>query len=184
GGMGDVYLAVDTTHGGQVALKTLRDCTLDPARLLLFKNEFRAAADLAHPNLVTLFELGYDDGLWFFTMEYVEGVPLIAGIRRTTDAGASSSIETRAEFPTLPTMPANPQALSSTPPTLPPDVVAEQPLCDIGLFSSAMAQILDALEYLHQQGVVHQDLKPNNILIDRHGVIRILDFGLAHRIGR
>src|SRR5690606_12744079 len=91
---------------------------------------------------------------------------------------------TRAEFPTLPTMPANPQALSSTPPTLPPDVVAEQPLCDIGLFSSAMAQILDALEYLHQQGVVHQDLKPNNILIDRHGVIRILDFGLAHRIGR
>lgn len=67
GGMGDVFDAVDLEHGGQVALKTLSGTEIDPERLLLFKNEFRAVADLSHDNLVPPYELCVHDGLWFFT---------------------------------------------------------------------------------------------------------------------
>jgi hypothetical protein len=45
-------------------------------------------------------------------------------------------------------------------------------------------QICDALQYAHDQGVVHRDIKPENILIDRHGSIKIADFGLAKLVGR
>ena len=73
GGMGSVYLVRDEQLGAEVALKTLNLSTgLD---LYQFKREFRSMADLKHPNLVTLHELISEGSLWFFTMEYVAGIP-------------------------------------------------------------------------------------------------------------
>jgi eukaryotic-like serine/threonine-protein kinase len=73
GGMGSVHLVYDEQLGTEVALKTL---TLNSGTdLYRFKREFRALADTKHPNLVTLYELVSEDSLWFFTMEYVAGVP-------------------------------------------------------------------------------------------------------------
>ncbi len=184
GGMGDVYDAIDTEHGGRVALKTLRG-DLDPERLLLFKNEFRAVADLAHKNLIPLYELGHHDGLWFFTMERVDGVGLAHAIRRTTDVRFDTG-SVPLPLPTaMPTHRASPRARSGARKVDDvPATPAEAPLVDLDLLVATVAQILDALEYLHQQGVVHQDLKPSNILIDAGGTVRLLDFGLAHRIGQ
>ncbi|MEM9490803.1 MAG: serine/threonine-protein kinase, partial [Myxococcota bacterium] len=72
GGMGVVYEALDRERDVVVALKTLRIQSAN--QLLRFKREFRAVRDIRHRNLVELGELFEDGGLWFFTMELVDGV--------------------------------------------------------------------------------------------------------------
>src|SRR5678815_982150 len=74
--MGVVYEAVDHMRGARVALKLLEN--LAPDALFRFKREFRALSDINHPNLITLHELVSSDGYWFFTMELVDGVDLLA----------------------------------------------------------------------------------------------------------
>jgi eukaryotic-like serine/threonine-protein kinase len=79
GGMGVVYAAHDLRRDREVALKTLRLLSAD--QILRFKNEFRALQDLHHPNLVILGELMEVRGLWFFSMELIEGVDFLAYVR-------------------------------------------------------------------------------------------------------
>jgi serine/threonine protein kinase len=76
GGMGAVYEAEATSGGARVALKTLT--RLSPAGLLGFKQEFRRAAQLSHPHLVSLYELSQDGGVWFFSMELIRGPHLLS----------------------------------------------------------------------------------------------------------
>jgi tetratricopeptide (TPR) repeat protein len=80
GGMGVVYAARDHHRQCQVALKTLRAATRTAQRRL--HDEFLVLQDLAHhPNLVSLGELFDDDGLWFFSMELVDGVDFLRHVR-------------------------------------------------------------------------------------------------------
>ncbi|HKP62422.1 MAG TPA: AAA family ATPase [Polyangiales bacterium] len=79
GGMGVVYEAFDEERRSSVALKTLTK--LDAAGIYRLKNEFRALADVPHQNLVQLHELFADDGLWFFTMDLIDGVAFDRWVR-------------------------------------------------------------------------------------------------------
>src|SRR6266496_2121591 len=77
GGMGEVFLAHDTSLGRKVALKLLRrDFTRNEERLRRFQQEARAASALNHPNILTIYEIGHDGSLQFMATEYVEGETL------------------------------------------------------------------------------------------------------------
>ncbi|MBW2278936.1 MAG: protein kinase, partial [Deltaproteobacteria bacterium] len=79
GGMGEVFRVRDRQRGAVVALKLLRRA--DPTALYRFKQEFRALADLSHPNLVEFYALVAWEDKWFFTMEYIEGVHFLTYVR-------------------------------------------------------------------------------------------------------
>lgn len=90
GGMGIVYEVDDRERGQVVALKTLRH--RGGHDIYQLKREFRNLADVAHPNLATLYDLIIDDDLCFFTMELVEGTSFVEYVRH---APAGSSVEDR-----------------------------------------------------------------------------------------
>jgi eukaryotic-like serine/threonine-protein kinase len=77
GGMGEVFLAQDATLGRKVALKLLRaEFTGNEDRLRRFRQEARAASNLNHPNILTIYEIGSEDSTHFMATEYVEGETL------------------------------------------------------------------------------------------------------------
>ncbi len=84
GGMGTVYETWDRERHGLVALKTLGHA--DPAAVYFLKNEFRALAEVTHPNLVALHEFFGDGERWFFTMERVRGRDFRAHVALRDDA--------------------------------------------------------------------------------------------------
>ncbi|HTM20268.1 MAG TPA: serine/threonine-protein kinase, partial [Kofleriaceae bacterium] len=156
GGMGDVFEVHDRHRDMRVAVKTLR--TLDPVALYRFKREFRAVAELAHRNIVALYDLFAEGTDWFFTMELVPGAGFIEFVR----AG---------------------RRLSDREPTPTPGVQGELPhvhgQVDLGRLRSALGQLAEALVALHDGGLVHRDLKPSNVRITPEGRLVLMDFGIV-----
>ena len=136
GGMGEVYLAEDMKLGRKVAIKILsEEYTTNRDRLHRFEQEAAAASNLNHPNILTIHEVGADQGRHFIATEYIDGVTL----RRKA---AEAPLEIRE-------------------------------ILDIAI------QVASALEEAHAAGIVHRDIKPDNIMVRRNGYVKVLDFGLA-----
>ena len=77
GGMGEVYLAEDTKLRRKVAIKLLpSQFTADQDRLRRFEQEACTASGLNHPNILTIHEIGSEDGTHFITMEFIDGATL------------------------------------------------------------------------------------------------------------
>ena len=101
-----------------------------------FRYEAQAAAQLAHDNIVTVFEAGEVDGRYFFSMRYIHGKSLA-------------------------------------------EMVDRRPL-DNRAAATYLEPVARAVAYAHQHGVLHRDLKPQNILVDKvTDVPLVADFGLA-----
>jgi beta-lactam-binding protein with PASTA domain/tRNA A-37 threonylcarbamoyl transferase component Bud32 len=141
GGMASVYLALDTRLDRDIALKVLRrDLAQDAAFASRFRREARSAARLSHPNVVSVFDQGEDDGHMFLAMEYVPGQTLREVMR--------------AEGPLTP-----------------------RAALDI------MAPVLQALGAAHRAGIIHRDVKPENIILrEDDGTVKVADFGLARAV--
>jgi tetratricopeptide (TPR) repeat protein/tRNA A-37 threonylcarbamoyl transferase component Bud32 len=148
GGAGVVYRVFDRQLAREVALKLLRQAS--GRDLYRFKKEFRALADIVHPNLVALHELHAADGEWYFTMELVEGVSFIDWVRPSSDAGPARSRQ---------------------------DIITAN--VEIARLHGALIQLVDALIALHRAGKLHRDLKPSNVLVTQTGRLALLDFGLV-----
>ena len=137
GGMANVYLAEDIILQRKVAVKVLRlDLQKETQTLARFQREALATSELSHPNIVSVLDVGTDNGLPYMVMEYVDGPDL-------------------------------------------KDYILDNSPLDLHEVIRIMDQILSAMTLAHKHNVIHRDLKPQNILMDKRGNIKIADFGIA-----
>ena len=158
GGAGTVHLALDRETGEEVALKKLS--RVDSRSVARFKREFRSLADLHHPNLVKLYDLQRDGGEWFLTMEYVDGADLATALAEDLDVQ---------DVHTSGTVPANDNWSSPT---------------RITRIVRTFQQLALGIQAVHRAGMLHQDLKPSNVVVAKSGRVVVLDFGLVRELGR
>ena len=171
GANGVVYEVFDRLRKRRIALKTLVEST--PASLLGFKREFRALAELRHPNLVHLYELvSPAEGSAFITMELVEG----SDFRHYARKVAASPGLTLRPTPTL-TEPALIGARRA-PRSLDERVLESTP-AHLDELRAALLQLVAGLRALHAAGKLHRDIKPSNVMVSTEGRVVILDFGLS-----
>jgi hypothetical protein len=140
GGMATVYRAQDILLGRTVAVKVLDESRAkDEAFLARFYREAQAAANLDHPNIVSVYDIGQDGSRHYIVMEYVEGRDL------------KELILESAPFP------------------------IERAL-------SIAIRVCAAVGAAHKAGLIHCDVKPQNILVAPDGRVKVTDFGIARAL--
>ncbi len=140
GGMGVIYKARQSRTDRLVALKTILSGMLaGEDQLQRFRTEAEAVANLDHPNIIPIYEVGEHDNQLFFSMKLIE----------------TGSLEDQ----------------------------IEHYKADHKAAAKLIATVARAIHYAHQHGILHRDLKPDNILIDANGTPYVTDFGLAKRVG-
>jgi tetratricopeptide (TPR) repeat protein len=179
GGMGIVYEAEQVPLRRRVALKVLpAAATFDPRHFRRFQNEARAAAQLDHPNIVPVYFVGEENGVHYYAMQFVEGrtlADLVAQVRGAAPKPADSGNTT-----TSPYAAGAPHSAAAAPARPGPAGPAAGTPAYYRTVAQLGLQAADALDYAHQFGIIHRDVKPSNLLLDERGKLWVTDFGLAH----
>lgn len=137
GGMAVVYKAHDNQENRTVAIKILKEEFISNEEFLRrFKNESKAIAMLAHPNIVKVYDVSFGDIIQYIVMEYIEGITLKEYIEREGSLRWKDAVH-------------------------------------------FAIQILKGLQHAHDKGIVHRDVKPQNIMVLSDGTIKVTDFGIA-----
>ncbi len=140
GGMANVFLARDLQLDRPVALKVLfPEFATDPTFVQRFRREAQAAANLNHPNIVSIYDWGEERGTYFIVMEYIEGQSLAQLIHNQYEFSFQQSVH-------------------------------------------IIREVASALQFAHENDVIHRDVKPGNILISKSGQVKVTDFGIAQAI--
>ena len=158
GGISVVYLAHDPDMGRRVALKVLNsESLLDKQNRAWMLNEARALAQLEHPNVVKVHEVGETGTHTYLAMELVTGPSLRAVIDELARRARGEPPGPKADVADL----------------------AER-LRPYSARVAVLRQLADALAVCHDSGILHRDIKPHNVLFDARGTPKLIDFGLAH----
>ncbi|MGI6020011.1 MAG: Stk1 family PASTA domain-containing Ser/Thr kinase [Lachnospiraceae bacterium] len=137
GGMADVYKAKDHKLNRYVAVKVMKaEFNNDESFVRKFRREAQAAAGLANPNIVNVYDVGEDQGNYYIVMELVEGITLKEYITKKRELSVREA-------------------------------------------TSIAIQVCMGLAAAHSQGIVHRDIKPQNIIISTDGKVKVTDFGIA-----
>jgi serine/threonine protein kinase len=138
GATGTVYRAARRSRGDDVAIKVLHaELALERTAVARFVAEYRRVADLRHPNLVGVYDVGQEGEVVYLVMELAYGGTLREHLT---------------------------------------------PRDDVAAIVRLIDRLADALDYLHQRGVVHLDVKPANVLLTRSNWPLLSDFGIARLI--
>lgn len=140
GGMADVYKGRDTMLNRYVAIKVLKkEYREDEDFVRKFRSEAQAAAGLLNPNIVNVYDVGEDRGLYYMVMELVEGITLKDYIEKKGRLSHKEVI-------------------------------------------SIAIQMCNGIGAAHDAGIIHRDIKPQNIIISRDGKVKVTDFGIAKAV--
>lgn len=137
GGMSDVYRARCNKLNRNVAVKVLKqEFSENRDFVAKFRREAEAAANLMHPNIVTVYDVGEDNGISYIVMELVEGCTLKEYIEKKSRLAINECI-------------------------------------------SIAIPIASGIEAAHNMGIIHRDIKPQNVIISQKGIVKVTDFGIA-----
>jgi eukaryotic-like serine/threonine-protein kinase len=153
GGMAEVFLAKTAGPGGfektLVLKRILSHLVSDPVFIGMFLSEAKLAAQLTHPNVVSIFDFGQEGDTWFLVMEYIDGPNLRSLYKRAFELGQPPPFNLAAK------------------------IISQA--CE-GL---AYAHEFSDPETGEPLELVHRDISPDNILLGRNGGVKVVDFGIA-----